>query len=120
MAASLKARSETKMNKFMWILGATCLGAAAYVLFSDQLATGARQGYGANDLGSDVGQWGTKQRVKGSGGVLGGKLKQGFGKLTGDDQTESEGYADEVGGRLKDAAGQAAHAVSDTIAELNK
>ncbi len=108
------------MNKFMWILGVTCLGAAAYVLFSDRLATDAGTGYGADDLGDNVSQWGTRQRVKGTGGVLGGKLKQGLGKLTGDDRTESEGYLDEAGGRVTDAAGQAAHAVSDTIADLTK
>ena len=56
--------------------------------------------------------------MTGTGGVLGGKLKQGLGKLTGDEQTEGEGYVDEAVGRVKDGAGQAAHAVSDAIADL--
>ena len=105
------------MNKFMWILGATCLGVAAYVLIVDSEAD-ARYADGANDLESQVSGWGTKNRVKGTGGVLGGKLKQGFGRLTGNEQMEGEGVADEGVGRVKDFAGQAAHAVSDTIADL--
>ncbi len=110
------------MSKFMWILGVTCLGAAAYVLLTDQ-GYGTRATSGADDLddvSGRMGQWGTRKRAGGMGNVLGGKLKQGFGKVTGDEQTESEGYMDEAGGRIKDAAGQAAHAVSDTISDLNK
>ncbi len=105
------------MNKFMWILGATCLGVAAYVLITDSAAN-ARAADGVDDLESQVSGWGTKNRVKGTGGVLGGKLKQGFGQLTGDDELQGEGAVDEGIGRVKDAAGQAAHAVSDTIADL--
>lgn len=111
------------MSKFMWILGATCLGATAYVLFSEQLGTAPRYAVdrdGLDEFGQKVGSWGTKSRVTGTGSQLGGKLKQGFGKVTGDDQLQSEGYADEVVGKVKDTAGKAAHAVSDTIADLNR
>ncbi len=105
------------MNKFMWVLGATCLGVAAYVLLND--VNGNRQyADSADELGSKVGGWGTKQRVTGTGGAIGGKLKQGFGKVTGDDQLQGEGFVDEAVGNVKDTAGKAAHAVSDTIANL--
>ncbi len=103
------------MNKFMWVLGATCLGVAAYVLLSDASAN-RRTADGLDDLSDEVSDWGTKNRVKGTGGVLGGKLKQGFGKLTGDDELQGEGAVDEGVGRVKDVAGQAAHAVSDAVA----
>ncbi len=105
------------MNKFMWILGATCLGVAAYVLISDAAAN-RRTADGLDDLSDDVSNWGTKNRVKGTGGVLGGKLKQGFGKLTDDEDLQGEGVVDEGVGRVKDIAGQAAHAVSDAVAGL--
>ena len=108
------------MNKFMWILGATCLGVAAYVLLTDVNGAGTRAADGVDEFGERVGGWGTRNRAAGAGGVLGGKLKQGFGKLTGDDELAGEGYADEAGGRLKDTAGQAAHAVSETISDLNR
>ncbi len=100
------------MSKLMWILGATCLGVAAYVLLADPSADDA------DDLQSQVSGWGTKNRVKGTGGVLGGKLEQGFGKLTGDEQLQGQGAVDEGGGRGKDLAGQAAHAGRDTIADV--
>ncbi len=109
------------MNKFMWILGATCLGVAAYVLISEAQNNPRTAGYdGVDDLSDQVGDWGTKKRVSGTGGVLGGKLKQGFGKLTGDDELQGEGAVDEGTGRVKDLAGQAAHAVSDTIDDLRR
>ena len=105
------------MNKFMWILGATCLGVAAYVLIADASAN-RRAADGLDDLSDDVSDWGTKNRVKGTGGVLGGKLKQGFGKLTDDDDLQGEGAVDEGVGRIKDVAGRAAHSVSDAISDL--
>ncbi len=108
------------MNKFMWIIGVACLGAAAYVLLTDAGGVGTRAADGVDEFGERVGGWGTGKRAAGAGGVLGGKLKQGFGKLTGDDELAGEGYADEAGGRVKDAAGQAAHAVSETISDLNR
>ena len=114
------------MSKFMWILGATCLGVAGYVLLSDVAAGGRTAGvrYGSDgtnemdELGASVGGWGTKSRVKGTGGVLGGKLEQGLGELTDDKAVKGKGVLDETVGQVKDAAGQAAHAVSSTIADL--
>ncbi|RRA50046.1 CsbD family protein [Acidipila sp. EB88] len=103
----------------MWILGVTFLGATAYVLYSNQLTPGPQYaGDDVDEFGNNIGSWGTKQRVTGTGSKLGGKLKQGFGKLTGDEQTESEGYVDEAVGNIKDGVGQAAHAVSDAVSNL--
>lgn len=106
------------MNKFMWILGATCLGVAAYVLLTD--ANGARPQYadGLDEVRDNIGQWGTGKRVTGTGGAVGGKLKQGVGKLTGNDKLQGEGFVDEAVGNVKDAAGKAAHSVSDAISDL--
>lgn len=103
------------MSKFMWILGATCLGVAGYLFFTDSLGTRGQSGDELDEFGERVGNWGTKNRVTGTGGQLGGKLKQGAGKLTGDDELQSEGMLDEGIGKVKDAAGKAAHAVSDAI-----
>jgi uncharacterized protein YjbJ (UPF0337 family) len=108
------------MNKLGWILGLTCLGVTAYVFLSEASSERVQTAGGyddADEFGERAGNWGTKQRVKGTGGVLGGKLKQGFGKVTGVNQTEAEGLVDEGVGRVKDAAGQVAHAVSDAIAD---
>ena len=102
------------MGKFLWVLGAASLGVAAYVILNDRAAS-TRAADGLDEFSGRADMWGAKQRVTGTGGVLGGKLEQGFGKLTGDRSTESEGMLDEAAGRVKDTAGQAAHAVSDAI-----
>ena len=114
------------MSKFMWILGVTCLGAAAYVLFSEQLSTAPRYATERDgrdeldELGDKASAWGTKNRVTGTGGKLGGKLKQGFGSVTGNSDLEGEGYVDEAVGQVKDTAGKAAHAISDTLSDLKR
>ncbi len=101
------------MGKFLWFVGLASLGVAAYVVYNDSL--GVRTADGADDLSAQIGNWGTKSRVKGTGGVLGGKIEQGLGSLVGDPAVEGQGALDETVGRVKDAAGQAAHAVSDAI-----
>ena len=108
------------MKNLPWILAAVGLGLAAYVVLSqptERFATGSPD---VDDATDSVSGWGTKQRVKGTGGSVLGKAKEGLGNLTGDDTLAGEGLVDQVTGAVKDTAGQAAHAVSDTIHDLNK
>ena len=44
-------------------------------------------------------------RIEGSAKNLGGKIKEGFGKLTGDTKTEAEGKADQVEGKVQNTWG---------------
>ncbi len=104
------------MGKFLWILGAASLGVAAYVILSDRSGSYST-GSGLDEFTGKADLWGAKQRVTGTGGVLGGKVEQGFGRLTDDPAREGEGVVDEAVGRVKDAAGQAAHAVTDAVGE---
>jgi uncharacterized protein YjbJ (UPF0337 family) len=46
-----------------------------------------------------------KDRVEGSATNLGGKVKEGFGKATGDSKTEAEGKADKAKGKIQNAVG---------------
>lgn len=46
-------------------------------------------------------------RIKGAAQEAGGKLQQGFGKLTGDRSTQAEGAAREVGGKAQGLYGEA-------------
>ena len=101
------------MGKFLWILGAASLGVAAYVILNDQAGSFGTEG--GQGLGDNAGTWGTKQRVKGAGGVLGGKLEKGLGDLADDPAVKGKGLLDQAVGHVKDAAGQATHAVSDAI-----
>jgi uncharacterized protein YjbJ (UPF0337 family) len=64
--------------------------------------------------------WGGKQRITGTGGNLAGKVKEGFGRATGDDDLAAEGVSDQVLGAVKNTAGRVAQAAGDTLHELNR
>ncbi|MEO6966146.1 MAG: hypothetical protein ABI076_09665 [Acidobacteriaceae bacterium] len=64
--------------------------------------------------------WGTKQRIQGAGANLLGKMKEGFGRITGDYDIAEEGVTDQVRGTVKDTAGRAANVASDFIHDLNR
>lgn len=52
-----------------------------------------------------------KDRVEGSATNLGGKLKEGAGKLTGDEKLKNEGVVDQVKGKVQNVVGS----VKDTL-----
>jgi len=52
-----------------------------------------------------------KDRAKGSATNLGGKVKEGAGKLTGDSKLQSEGKLDQAKGKAQNAIG----GIKDTI-----
>ena len=52
-----------------------------------------------------------KDRAKGSATNLGGKVKEGAGKLTGDSKLQSEGKLDQAKGKVQNAIG----GIKDTI-----
>ncbi len=52
-----------------------------------------------------------KDRVDGSATNMGGKVKEGAGKLTGDDKLRSEGMMDQVKGKVQNAVG----GIKDTL-----
>jgi uncharacterized protein YjbJ (UPF0337 family) len=52
-----------------------------------------------------------KDRVEGSAKNLKGKIKEGFGKLTGDAKTEAEGKAEQAEGKAQNAFG----GIKDTL-----
>ncbi len=53
------------------------------------------------------------QQLGGKGESMKGKIKEGVGKLTGDDDLEAEGQADQGEGKVREGIGKAGRAVSD-------
>lgn len=105
------------MNKFIFILGLAFVGAAAYVMLSD-MTLNERTLDGADDFEAQAASWGTRKRVSGAGSVLGGQVKQAVGRVAGNPDLEGEGIVDEAAGRVKNAAGQAAQAVSEAVSKI--
>ncbi|MGI4827117.1 MAG: CsbD family protein [Janthinobacterium lividum] len=106
--------------KLPWIIAIATAGIATYVVSKNSNVQYAGTGAGANAAADQAEAWGTKQRVKGTGGSLFGQAKQGLGKVTGDRQMQGKGMLDEAVGNIKDAAGKAANAVSDTLRDASK
>lgn len=46
-----------------------------------------------------------EDRIEGSGKQLGGKVKEGLGKLTGDAKLQAEGKGDQAKGKVQNAVG---------------
>lgn len=109
------------MKALPWIIAGVTIGAAvAFVLGNAPQPAYATGDPDAEDAARKTSAWGTGKRIGGTGDSLVGKAKQGLGKMTGDDKLQGEGVVDEAVGTVKDAAGQAAHAVSDTIRDFNR
>ena len=109
------------MKVLPWIIASITIGAAVvFVLNNPPQPAYATGDPDAEDVARKTSIWGTNKRVGGTGDSLLGKAKEGVGRVTGDNQLAGEGLADQAVGTVKDAAGQVAHAVSDTIREYNQ
>ena len=109
------------MKALPLILAGVGASVATYLLLrqSDaQFATGT--GFNAvDDAAGRTASWGDKQRIAGAGSNLAGKLKEGFGRVTGNDRLASEGTVDQAAGTLRNATGTVANAPSQTLKDLN-
>jgi len=59
-----------------------------------------------------------KEKAKGLGEEVKGKVKQAAGDITGDDQQKAEGKADEMKGKARKSAADAKDKVSDAVDDL--
>jgi uncharacterized protein YjbJ (UPF0337 family) len=108
------------MKALPWVLAGLGLGFVAYHFLYD-----ARPEYsdGSDDIGTatrKIFRWGAKQRTAGTGRRMAGQLKEGLGRVTGDDDLAEEGLADQAAGTLRDATGALAHAAGQTIQDLTR
>ena len=56
-----------------------------------------------------------KDRIEGAGKVAAGKIKEGVGKLVGDEKMKAEGKVKQAEGRVQNAVGGAKDAVRDAV-----
>ena len=112
------------MKALPWIIAGVGIGVGVTLLiFNGEIDTQPEYatGYdGVERAARKTFGWGTKRRAEGKAGSFAGAVKEGVGRLTGDQQLADEGTADRVVGNVKDAAGKLGHAVGETIHDLNK
>lgn len=108
------------MKALPWIIAGIGVGLAAYFVLNQPGPEYATGNDDVEDAAGKTSLWGSKQRISGKGAGLVGKIKETVGRVTGDEDLAGEGVADQVVGAVKDTAGQAAHAIGETIHDLNR
>lgn len=61
-----------------------------------------------------------RDELEGKGEQLKGKIKQGIGKMTGDERMKDEGAADEVAGEVQEGFGRGRRKVGEAIEDLGE
>ena len=108
------------MRTLPWVVAAVGTAVATYYLMNQpglQHATGSDSVEGAADKTS---LWGSKQRIKGAGSSLMGKVKHGLGRATGNDSLAGKGLVDQAAGSISDAVGATAQAAGRTLHDFNR
>jgi uncharacterized protein YjbJ (UPF0337 family) len=108
------------MKALTWTIAGIGAAIAAYIVVNQP---GPKYATGNDDVEYAAGRttlWGSKQRISGLGGGLAGKLKEGIGRATGNEQLAGDGVADQISGGVKETAGRAAQVAGETIHDLNR
>ena len=109
------------MRALPWVIAGVGIGAGVTILlFSESEPEYATGFNGVERAARKTFNWGTKRRAEGKVGAVAGAIKEGIGKLTGDDRMAGEGAADRAMANMRDAAGQVGHAVGETIHDMNR
>lgn len=66
----------------------------------------------------DLGQRGDENVAKGGLDKVTGKVQEGWGKLTGNPQTEAEGKMRQVGGNVREGVGNAERNLDDSMDDI--
>ena len=61
-----------------------------------------------------------KDRTEGSAKNIGGKIKEGLGKLTGDSKTQAEGKMDQTEGKVQNTVGGIKDSVKEAFSDRKK
>jgi len=108
------------MKNLPFFLAAVGIGLAAFFVLNTpgaEYATGSDTVEGA---ARKTANWGSKARVGSVAPKVKGKVKQAFGRATGNPDLADEGLGEQAVGQLKDAAGTVAQAAGQTIHDLNR
>ncbi len=107
------------MKRQVWI--PLALGIVATYIFLERRAARYAAEYDELDEAADrTDLWGNKQRIAGTGRDLLGRMKEGIGRFTGDDDLANRGVVDQIEGAMQGTAGKAANSVSDTIRDFKR
>jgi uncharacterized protein YjbJ (UPF0337 family) len=97
------------------------VGAAlTYALFYESTLQQDAEFDGVEDTANKMRGWGTKQRFGGGADTLVGRMKEGAGRIAGDDDLAEEGVGDQGVGAVKGTVGRWGQAAGETVHDLNR
>ncbi len=108
------------MKTFAWLAAGIGLGLAIYLIANAPEAQYATGSDDLEDAARSTAGWGTKQRATGLGANVAGRVKEGLGNLTGNQNLADEGVVDQFAGNVKEGAGKFAQAAGQTLHDLNR
>ena len=109
------------MKALPWVIAGVGVGAAlAYVMLNEPRPQPETGWDSVENAANRAWRWGSKARLSGAGTNTAGRLKEGVGRVLGDDDLANEGVADQLVGIVKTGAGTLAHVVGETIHDLNR
>jgi uncharacterized protein YjbJ (UPF0337 family) len=113
--------SEVTMKTLSWILAGVGAGAILAYVVLNQPRLQAENGWDSvENAARRTTRWGSKSRLSGMGSKVTGKLKEGFGRATGDTNLADEGVGDQAIGAVKDAVGTVAQVAGETLHDMNR
>lgn len=108
------------MKTLAWFAAGIGVGLVIYLIANAPEPLYATGSDTLEDAARSAANWGTKQRVTGTGtGVL-GRVKEGLGNLAGNPDLANEGTGDRVAGEIKEGVGEFAQAAGQTLHDLNR
>jgi uncharacterized protein YjbJ (UPF0337 family) len=108
------------MKTLAWLVAGIGIGLAVYLVTNapgPEYATGSDN---LEDAARNTFGWGAKQRGRGFGSNIAGRVKEGLGNLTGNPDLADSGVADQVAGDVREGAGKFAEAAGQTLHDLNR
>ena len=103
------------------LLAGIGVGAAlTYALFYDPKLQSEAGFDGVEDTADRMRRWGAKQRFRSGADTLVGRVKEGVGRIAGDDDLAGEGIGDQAVGAVKGTVGILGQAAGETIHDLNR
>jgi uncharacterized protein YjbJ (UPF0337 family) len=109
------------MKALPWIVAGASVGAVLTYLALSESSPQTEMGWNSvENAAKRTAKWGSKTRLSSVGSTVAGKVKQGVGRVLGDDDLAGEGVLDQAVGAVKDTAGDVAQAVGQTIHDLNR
>jgi uncharacterized protein YjbJ (UPF0337 family) len=108
------------MKTLAWLAAGIGVGLTVYLIANAPVSEYATGSDTVADAARNTFGWGMKQRAKGIGRSVAGRVKEDFGNITGNQDVADSGLADQVEGDVREGVGRVAQAAGQTLHDLNR